>query len=448
MKKILRWGVVPISLLFMSSVVSAEVHHISASGQYTMSNAETIDVAQDRAFDYAMRSAAEQAEVYVKSYTKTINSKISEDVVEVVSLQLLKVKEKVITKSIDSNGDIHILAKVSTELNTADINKILEMLLNNEELKNKYIEIEKKLNELEIENKKLKEGKHHDINDINERLKTNEKEYKEINHLSNGYIYYRNNDYVSAINSFSSYLKSKPKDTDKFIYMFRGKSYFELARKQDDPQLRKRCFQLAIYDLEKELEINGDCGFAYSLGYDKEKKQHVMPISSILGISYSNMDKPKEAIRFYTKTLEKNGDKYTSSKDWALILRGQEYEKIGLDDKALIDYTSTEKYYKSEGYTYAGLLLVRLSENGLHLDKVISAIGFFERALTEPIEFQANKKYIYISLANAYLSRNFISTEDDIKKSLEASKQALGIKITPTEYCSFYNKKDPMDQCH
>lgn len=61
------------------SPASAAVQTFHAKGEYTMSDYETPSVAEERAFAYAKRSAAEQAGVYVASYTKSTGAQISED---------------------------------------------------------------------------------------------------------------------------------------------------------------------------------------------------------------------------------------------------------------------------------------------------------------------------------------------------------------------------------
>ena len=53
------------------SQASTAAKTISAKGEYTMSDYETPEFAEERAFDYACQSAMEQIGVHVASYTRT-----------------------------------------------------------------------------------------------------------------------------------------------------------------------------------------------------------------------------------------------------------------------------------------------------------------------------------------------------------------------------------------
>ena len=58
-------------LVAQASMVCAAAKTFSATGEYTMSDYETPEVAEQRALAYAQQRAAEQAGVYIASYTKS-----------------------------------------------------------------------------------------------------------------------------------------------------------------------------------------------------------------------------------------------------------------------------------------------------------------------------------------------------------------------------------------
>ncbi len=72
-KRIFVWKIM-ISMFLMVLIVmpltSAEKKIFHGTGEYTMSDYETPAVAEQRALTYAKQRAAEQAGVYVDSYTK------------------------------------------------------------------------------------------------------------------------------------------------------------------------------------------------------------------------------------------------------------------------------------------------------------------------------------------------------------------------------------------
>ena len=57
-------------VLIVMPLTSAEKKIFHGTGEYTMSDYETPAVAEQRALTYAKQRAAEQAGVYVDSYTK------------------------------------------------------------------------------------------------------------------------------------------------------------------------------------------------------------------------------------------------------------------------------------------------------------------------------------------------------------------------------------------
>ena len=74
-----------------------------------MSDFETPDIAKQRAKVRAEQHAAEQAGVYVSSYTKTINNAISVDEITAIASTIIKVVDET-TKDTKVTGyvDIHI----------------------------------------------------------------------------------------------------------------------------------------------------------------------------------------------------------------------------------------------------------------------------------------------------------------------------------------------------
>ena len=80
-----------VAILFCNSV-SAEIY--TSEGSYIMSEGENLGVAKERAKADAMRNATEKAGIYVKSYTRTRNLVLEEDVVETMTSNILKLVEE------------------------------------------------------------------------------------------------------------------------------------------------------------------------------------------------------------------------------------------------------------------------------------------------------------------------------------------------------------------
>ena len=76
------------------SIAQAEIKEFSASATYTMSNYETLDIAQQRALREAERSALEQAGIYIESHTTVIDGKVVNDEVLAVASNVIRIKSK------------------------------------------------------------------------------------------------------------------------------------------------------------------------------------------------------------------------------------------------------------------------------------------------------------------------------------------------------------------
>ena len=70
---------------------SAEVQTYEGIGEYVMSDFETPDVAKQRAKAQAEQHCVEQAGVFVKSYTRVVNSAVTEDEVEAIANTIINI---------------------------------------------------------------------------------------------------------------------------------------------------------------------------------------------------------------------------------------------------------------------------------------------------------------------------------------------------------------------
>ncbi len=105
-------------LLFASPAVLAKTQTIEATGVYQMGENDTIASAKENARKDAMRNAAEKAGVYVRSYSKTKNLKLTDDQVEVISIQTMQVKDCTYTQDFVNNTlVIHAAIKASVDDN-------------------------------------------------------------------------------------------------------------------------------------------------------------------------------------------------------------------------------------------------------------------------------------------------------------------------------------------
>ena len=109
-------------------VAHAEVRTYECVGEYIMSDFETPDIAKQRAKARAEQNAVEQAGVYVKSYTRTINHVLVEDEVTAIANTIIKIThdEYSVTPVTESGGSFRIVAKIHADIDSARIDEWLK----------------------------------------------------------------------------------------------------------------------------------------------------------------------------------------------------------------------------------------------------------------------------------------------------------------------------------
>ena len=80
-----------VSIMLFAAVTHAEIY--TGEGSYIMSEGENLGVSKERAKADAMRNAAEKAGTYVKSYSRSKNFELEEDIIETMTANILKLVE-------------------------------------------------------------------------------------------------------------------------------------------------------------------------------------------------------------------------------------------------------------------------------------------------------------------------------------------------------------------
>ena len=161
MKKFLAAVLVAITLL-IAAPVSAEVKTFEGVGEYVMDDSVSFDVAKLRAQQKAVRAAQAKAGIYLKTFSRYVNSELSDDEIVAATAAALTVTDTKITRSIVSYDVILIQATVTVTIDSDAITKWLDrdesdretIIAQNKDLQQKIDENKKELAELK---KKLAE---------------------------------------------------------------------------------------------------------------------------------------------------------------------------------------------------------------------------------------------------------------------------------------------------
>ena len=128
MKKIIRLLAALAMLNWGGQVCSAEVKTFHAESSYLMDKSEPIKIAQETAFNEAVRKISEEANVAINSLSVSRDSELELDRVESFTAAVLRVKAKNFGKEFTADGGLKITVAVDAELDTDNAAELLNEL--------------------------------------------------------------------------------------------------------------------------------------------------------------------------------------------------------------------------------------------------------------------------------------------------------------------------------
>ena len=214
-----------VAILLGMNVGEAAPQMIKASGVYIMGDNDSPKIAKAAARQEAMRSAVEQAGVYVESYSKTQNMQLTTDDIKVISGAVLKVtNEKAVPELVDNVWKYTVT--LTAEVDTAQID--LKVMM---EKRTELEKLQKERDELKKQNEELL-GKYQNATGEEKRVIGTELESQ----YSLGKIFdhcvalIQRGDQQAAVTELSKVIRDN-KVTDSplaYAYYLRGRAYYEL----------------------------------------------------------------------------------------------------------------------------------------------------------------------------------------------------------------------------
>lgn len=211
--------------LVAAAVAGAAPQMIRATGVYVMGDNDSPKIAKDAARQEAMRSAVEQAGVYVESYSRTRNMELTEDDVRVISGAVLKVTDERATPELVGNVmkyTVDIKAEVDTE--NIDFEAMLQNRKELEKLQQERDELKRQNEELL---KKYENAKGREKREIGHRL---ESQYTLGQIFDECVALIQRGEQRRAIDKLTAVVKDSSV-TDSplaYAYYLRGRAYYEL----------------------------------------------------------------------------------------------------------------------------------------------------------------------------------------------------------------------------
>ena len=378
-----------VSIMLFASVTHAEIY--TGEGSYIMSEGENLGVAKERAKADAMRNAAEKAGTYVRSYTKTRNLTLEEDIIETMTASIIKLignPNFLPYEQLDNLEGLLIRVIVNVQIEDSDINRWLNK---DEQQKSELIALrranEEQARQIEELKRKLANNPQ-DKEQIVKEFEVEDKIFLSNQKVREAWKFYENGDYNGVIKLNDEALQLNPNNS--LAYYGRGNAYAYLGQ-----------YERAIQDYDKAIQINSNYANAYNnrgtsyknLGqYERaiqdfnkalEFKEHEF-IYNNRGVAYAVLGQKELAIQDYSKAIQLNPSYST-----AYYNRGIVYNDLGQKELAIQDYSKAIQLNPnySEAYYNRGVIYY-------YLRQYENALKDFEKDL----ELNINDKYTKIGI--------------------------------------------------
>ena len=254
------------------STVSAEQRTIEADGKYNFGDGENTDVAKERAKVEAMRNASLQASVYVESVSKMIDHVIDEDIVKMISANVLKLQgEPIFKREVTDDGQAYMIRCHVKVL--VDDDNIAEYIARDKEDLKKSTERDRDYeNEIERLNHEIERLKHEESEAKNEverskillKIQQNDAEFLASQYFDRGNKEMNERNYSSAIESYTKTVRLNPNFAE--VHLSIGHAHCGLADeyfKQEEYVLYQMELNEAIANYSKAIELDSTYSNAY-----------------------------------------------------------------------------------------------------------------------------------------------------------------------------------------
>lgn len=351
-KKVIVASVCMLAMFGNAQVSQAEVRTYDGVGEYIMSDFETPDIAKQRAKARAEQHAAEQAGVYVKSYTRMVNHTLLEDEIVAIANTIIKIVDVQYTTNPTSEGggSFQIVAKIRAAVDSNRIDEWLkrdqaknqELVEQNKQLQAdkakldaELIELRKKLNN--IISSQEKQTLEKEVVSADNKFLANKK-------IEEGWRLYDDGKYIEAVAMFSQAIGVDEKNSS--AYYGRGTAY-----------AKQRKYTQAVVDYNKAIKLNfsnahiyhnrgnaykGQGNFTQAI-LDYNKAIELNPKDAYLsyhnrGKVYVIQEKYVQALDDFTKSIDLNPN-YANAYEF----RGIVYKLLGNIQQAKTDFAKAKE---------------------------------------------------------------------------------------------------------
>jgi len=178
-----------LTIFFAPGHAAGQMREIIASGEYVMGDGETMAVSEERARTNAVRKAAEEAGVVVKSYTKVRNMVLEEDEVELIANHAMKITVLAKSRAMEGNA-VRFTVQIKADVAVADIENNLKQVAADHRTINEHRQLKEEFarqtKELEDLKKQLRESPAEKQKEVLGRIGNNEDQFRAALLLEDG----------------------------------------------------------------------------------------------------------------------------------------------------------------------------------------------------------------------------------------------------------------------
>ena len=346
MKKFFRRALTAIfvvAFMISASVVNAEVKNYTGVGEYYMSDFETPEIAKQRAKQRAEQNACEKSGVYVKSFSRTINLELDEDVIETMTSGILKIVNVQYYRENSDNDTTLFRVTIQAQIDDADIKNWLKkdsqeistLVSQNEALRKSNEELARQIAELK---KQIPQAKTEaDKERITQEFAAEDRKFLSNQKTDEGWKIYGNKDFNGAKNLFNEAINLNSDNAEAWFGL--GNACMHLGQ-----------YERAIIDFNRAIKLNPNwnrpytnCGYVYDelkqyeraiQDYNKAIQLNPNDVLAYFNRStaYANLKQYERAIQDCTKAIEINPNYFE-----AYAKRGASYAWIGNFKQAIAD---------------------------------------------------------------------------------------------------------------
>ena len=372
-----------VSCVLTTAIVGATVKLYTASGEGYCYESESQDIAKQRAVDKAIKKATKQAGVYLKTYSRTVNSELTDDeVLAITSNAWQLVGEPKFTRElINHSGDTQIIVWTATVEVNVDDSEIQSWIKRDDQNKSQIISQTREALKASAENDRKVEDLREKYNratsqserdSIIKQMKDVDRYFLANKKFEDAMKLYYAKDYEGTIKLYDEAIDLNP--SDDWSYNNRGIVYYLLGQKER-----------AIQDYDKAIQFNP---------YDEK-------YYDTRGNAYNELGQYERAIQDFNKAIELNPNLAQ-----AYYNRGNAYVYLDQYERAIRDFNKViELPDFAGGYNFRGLAYDYLGDFEHEKSNYDKAGEQYEHAIInyeKAIQLNPNNADYYYNRGNTY----------------------------------------------